>query len=114
VRHAADLVQRLDAVRTDLAALPDGDHAEPPLVLRQCQQLAHHLPVAVLEDVQRQHQPGEQHHPEREQRQAQWHGRRLRPGATSGSSTAQRVRRLMPHRAAGGPLRTPGEPLLRQ
>jgi hypothetical protein len=29
VRHAADLVQRLDAVRTDLAALPDGDHAEP-------------------------------------------------------------------------------------
>ena len=67
LRHAAHLVQRPHPVRPDLAALADADDAEPLRLLGEGQQVAHELPVALLEDVEGQHQPGEQDGAEREE-----------------------------------------------
>ena len=66
--ETADLVQRLDPVRADLATGLDRDHAEVALVLRQLEQVGDQSPVALLEDVQRQRCAGEQHRPEGKQR----------------------------------------------
>jgi predicted TIM-barrel fold metal-dependent hydrolase len=67
-RHAADLVQRGDAVRADLPSLPDGDHPEPPgLGLRA--QVRDEQPVPLLKDVQRQAHAREKHRRQREQGQ---------------------------------------------
>jgi len=68
---AAGPVQRTDPsdpVDPGLPALADRDHAELPW-FRPPEQVPHQLPVAFLEDMQRQEHAGIQHRAEREQRQ---------------------------------------------
>jgi predicted TIM-barrel fold metal-dependent hydrolase len=67
-RHAADLVQRGDAVRADLPALADRDHPKP-LRLGLRAQVRDEHPVALLENVQRQAHAREKHRGQREQGQ---------------------------------------------
>ncbi len=79
---AADLVQRPHAVGAHLPAGPDGHDPEPALVLWQGEQVAHQDAVALLEHVQRQHQPRDEHEPQGEQRQPLGHA----PEATQASA----------------------------
>ena len=54
-----------------LAAVADRDHDEAARsVLVDLQQVAHHGAITLLEDVERQHEAGEQHRVQREERQA--------------------------------------------
>jgi len=54
----------------DLAPLTDGDHAEADPALLA---VAHHLAIALFEDVQRQRHVRKEHHPKREERNLHGH-----------------------------------------
>ena len=65
------LVRHAGGGGRDLVAVADGDDGEPArLVLGSLQQFAHHGAIALLEDVQRQHEPREQHRVQREEGEA--------------------------------------------
>lgn len=88
----------------DLLSVPDGDHTEPPCpVLRLGEQIADEGAIPLLEDVQRQHQAGEERRTEREERKAIGHNQ---PGYGHGGSRRQRLRA----HASGMPPVRPHEP----
>ena len=90
--RAADVVQRPQRAGAHLAALADRHHAELALVLGQLLEVGDQLPVARLEDVQRQHQARHQDGAEGEERESLRHRPRLwRPvGCAAGSTTPAR------------------------
>ncbi len=61
-RGAADVVQIGDAIDAGLAAMPDGNDAEFA-GFRLLKQVPDKLAVAVLKDIEREHQAGKEHSP---------------------------------------------------
>ena len=82
--RAAGALDGVYAARADLVAHLDRHHTElPRRIGRQRDQVTDERPVAVLEDVERHHDPGEQHRVQREQRQWLTHVLNLTPDPRS-------------------------------